>query len=285
MSHRFLAAPAVLLALTGMSTAMAAAPAPAASPAASPAAPANTAARPATRHAGAAKSLAPQSDDDKAMYSLGVILSGNLQNFELTEAEFALVRSGFNDGFHQRADVAQAQSFTPKLQALIRARVAATAQRERQVGKAYEDKLAANPAAHKTASGLIYIATTEGSGAVPTRTDRVKVNYEGKLIDGSVFDSSAQHGAAASFPVGQVIPCWTEALMLMKVGGKAHVVCPADLAYGDRGAPPKIKPGSTLDFTVELLEITPSGPPPSGIGPPVPPPSDPNAPAPANSGK
>jgi FKBP-type peptidyl-prolyl cis-trans isomerase FkpA len=84
------------------------------------------------------------------------------------------------------------------------------------------------------------------------------VNYEGRLIDGTVFDSSAQHGGQpATFAVGGIIPCWTEALQLMKVGGKSRIVCPAALAYGDRGAPPKIKPGSTLEFDIELISIEP----------------------------
>lgn len=214
--------------------------------------------KPAPAHAAAAKPGAPQTDDEKTMYALGVLLSGNLENFSLTDAEFTLVRSGFTDGFHHKADTSDAQSYAPKLQALVRTRVAAVSQKERQAGQTYLDKQAAAPGAHKTASGLVFISTSDGTGATPARGDQVKVNYEGKLIDGTVFDSSASHGQPATFPVGQVIPCWTEALQLMKVGGKARVICPADLAYGDRGAPPKIKPGSTLDFTVELLEVTPA---------------------------
>jgi FKBP-type peptidyl-prolyl cis-trans isomerase FkpA/FKBP-type peptidyl-prolyl cis-trans isomerase FklB len=83
----------------------------------------------------------------------------------------------------------------------------------------------------------------------------VKVHYHGTLIDGSVFDSSRERGQPATFPLGNVIRCWTEGVQLMKAGGKSRLVCPPDLAYGDRGAPPKIKPGATLVFEVELLEI------------------------------
>jgi FKBP-type peptidyl-prolyl cis-trans isomerase len=83
----------------------------------------------------------------------------------------------------------------------------------------------------------------------------VKVHYTGKLTDGTVFDSSVERGQPATFPLNQVIKCWTEGVAMMKVGGKAKLVCPSDIAYGDRGAPPKIKPGSTLVFDVELLEI------------------------------
>jgi FKBP-type peptidyl-prolyl cis-trans isomerase len=108
------------------------------------------------------------------------------------------------------------------------------------------------------------------------------VNYEGRLTDGTVFDSSAQHGQAATLLVGNIIPCWTEALQLMKVGGKSRIVCPAALAYGDRGAPPKIKPGASLEFDIELVSIVPPAPASSAApGAPgaAPAPATPSAPA------
>ena len=109
--------------------------------------------------------------------------------------------------------------------------------------------------AQKKPSGLVYTEIAAGTGANPTPTDRVKVEYTGKLIDGTVFDSSAQHGKPAEFTIGGVIPCWQEGVQLMKKGGKARFVCPSDIAYGDAGSPPKIKPGATLVFEVELLDI------------------------------
>ena len=108
----------------------------------------------------------------------------------------------------------------------------------------------------KTASGLVMIPVTPGTGASPKATDTVTVNYEGRLTDGTVFDSSVQHGGPATVPLNRVIKCWTEALQLAKVGGKSRLVCPADLAYGDQGWPPLIKPGATLVFEVELLGIS-----------------------------
>jgi FKBP-type peptidyl-prolyl cis-trans isomerase FkpA len=86
-------------------------------------------------------------------------------------------------------------------------------------------------------------------------TSNVKVNYKGTFIDGTEFDSSAKNGQPAEFPLNQVIACWTEGVQKMKVGGKAQLVCPSDIAYGDQGRPPQIPGGATLVFEVELLEV------------------------------
>jgi FKBP-type peptidyl-prolyl cis-trans isomerase len=117
-----------------------------------------------------------------------------------------------------------------------------------------------DPKAKKTASGAIVLHEKEGTGESPKETDKVKVNYTGTLVSGKVFDSSQGRGPA-EFPLNGVIRCWTEALQTMKVGGKAKVVCPAEIAYGDRGHPPTIPGGAVLTFDVELLEIVKSAPP------------------------
>ena len=102
---------------------------------------------------------------------------------------------------------------------------------------------------------MVIKPTKEGTGAQPAATDQVKVHYEGRLIDGKVFDSSIARGEPATFPLNGVIPCWTEGVQAMKVGGKAQLTCPAELAYGPNGHPPAIPPQSTLVFDVELIEI------------------------------
>ena len=130
----------------------------------------------------------------------------------------------------------------------------AQAEAELKVG---QDFLAANRSKEgviTTASGLQYKVITEGTGAKPTVKDKVRCHYTGRLLDGTVFDSSVQRGQPAEFEVGQVIPGWQEVLQLMPVGSKFQVWIPSNLAYGTQGAGP-IKPNSTLEFEIELLEI------------------------------
>jgi len=109
--------------------------------------------------------------------------------------------------------------------------------------------------ASRTETGLIYTLLTPGTGPSPAATDTVRVHYHGTLPDGRVFDSSVDRGQPASFALDQVISCWTEGVQRMRVGEKARLVCPAALAYGDRGAGGVIPPGSPLAFEVELLGI------------------------------
>jgi FKBP-type peptidyl-prolyl cis-trans isomerase len=121
--------------------------------------------------------------------------------------------------------------------------------------KAALDKAAAEPGAIRTPSGMVYRELRAGTGGSPRATDAVTVNYRGTLPNGTEFDSSYKRNQPAQFPLNQVIPCWTEGLQRMKVGGKSQLVCPANLAYGERGSPPDIPGGATLVFEVELLAI------------------------------
>jgi FKBP-type peptidyl-prolyl cis-trans isomerase FkpA len=130
------------------------------------------------------------------------------------------------------------------------------AERQKVVSDAYLAKAATEPGAIKTESGLIYMDIQPGTGASPNASDSVKVNYRGTLIDGTEFDSSYKRNQPAQFPLNGVIRCWTEGVQKMKVGGKARLVCPSDIAYGDKGHPPVIPGGATLIFEIELLEIT-----------------------------
>jgi FKBP-type peptidyl-prolyl cis-trans isomerase FkpA len=204
-----------------------------------------------------AKNTTPETDDDKALYSLGVILSNNIKSFEFTDEEIAMVKAGLDDGARDRPKLEQdaMEALVPKLQELQTKRVEAASAREKETGAAYLTKAAAEKGATKLPSGLIYTVTKEGTGETPKDTDTVKVNYEGKFVDGKVFDSSIKRNEPATFPLNGVIPCWTEGVQQMKVGGKAVLVCPPELAYGAEGRPPQMRGNATLIFDVELLEI------------------------------
>jgi len=120
-------------------------------------------------------------------------------------------------------------------------------------GLAATATLAAAP--EKTPSGLIYESLKDGTGAKPSATDSVQVNYRGTLADGKEFDSSYKRGQPATFPLNRVIPCWTEGVSKMKEGGKAKLTCPPNIAYGSRGAGSAVPPDATLTFEVELLKV------------------------------
>ena len=196
-----------------------------------------------------------KTEQDKTFYAIGLAVSQSLANFNLSASELELVKAGLTDGTLKKDRKVDLQAYGPKIQELQKTRMSAAAAVEKKAGQAFLDKAATEKGATKTPSGLIFTTTKAGNGVSPKPTDKVKVHYTGTLIDGTVFDSSVQRNEPATFQLNQVIPCWTEGVQLMKVGGKARLVCPSAIAYGDRGAPPKIKPGATLIFEVELLDI------------------------------
>jgi len=194
-------------------------------------------------------------EEDKTLYALGALISQNLQGFQLTPKELDLVKLGLTDGVTHQTLQVDTDKYRQQVEQLHQTRMATAGKVEAEAGKAFLEKAAAEPGAKKTASGLVITELKAGTGPSPKSTDQVKVHYHGTLTDGKVFDSSVQRGEPATFPLNGVIPCWTEGLQLMKVGGKSRLVCPANIAYGDRGAPPDIKPGATLIFEVQLLDI------------------------------
>ena len=195
-------------------------------------------------------------DEQKTLYAVGVAVSQSMGGLSLSEAELEIVKSGISDGALQRPPKVDMQVYGPKIQQFAQARAGVAAEKDKKAGAAFLAKAAAEPGVKKTASGALVKEMKAGSGASPKATDTVKVHYHGTLPDGTVFDSSVQRGQPATFPLNGVIKCWTEGVQEIKVGGKARLVCPSDIAYGDRGSPPKIKAGATLVFEVELLEIT-----------------------------
>jgi FKBP-type peptidyl-prolyl cis-trans isomerase len=209
----------------------------------------------------AATAAAPMTDDEKALYSLGVILSSNIQSFEFSAAELERVKQGLADGALGKANMEEVEKHVGRLQELQGQRVAATVEREKAAGVAFQAKAAAEAGATRLDTGVILRHITEGTGPSPQQSDQVKVHYEGRFVDGKVFDSSYQRNEPATFPLDGVIPCWTLGVQQLKVGGKAQLVCPPDQAYGDAGRPPQMRGGATLVFSVELLEIVAPTPP------------------------
>ena len=138
---------------------------------------------------------------------------------------------------------------------LLAAPARAGVMEEKKKTEAFMEAALKEPGAVKSSSGLVFRTLTPGSGESPKATDTVKVNYEGKFIDGKVFDSSYQGGQPIEFPLNKVIKCWTEGVQKMKVGETAQLICPPGIAYGDRGMGGVVPPGATLVFKVELLQI------------------------------
>jgi len=202
----------------------------------------------------AAAQGALETDEDKTLYALGVALGTNVGPFELSPEELAIVESGFRDSVLGGEPKVDMQVYGPMIQALANSRAGARAAAEKQASVAFLAEMAGQAGAEQSASGVIYIPITAGTGPSPTAADTVRVHYHGTLRDGTVFDSSVERGEPISFPLGGVIPCWTEGVQNMMVGGKGTLVCPSDTAYGDAGQGP-IPGGATLVFEVELLGI------------------------------
>ena len=208
------------------------------------------------------KNTGPVTEEDKTLYAIGVYLSKQVEPFALKPEEVVQVQKGFADGVAGTKPVVTIEEYGPKVQALLQARMQVASEKATAAETAYIDKMVKESGGTKTAKGMLIKHTKEGTGPSPAATDEVKVHYEGRLTDGNVFDSSIARGEPAVFPLNRVIPCWTEGLQLMKVGGKAQLTCPSSLAYGPPGKPPTIPANSTLVFDVELIEIVKAPPPP-----------------------
>lgn len=198
---------------------------------------------------------APKTEEQKTLYAIGLIVARQLSTFALDPAELEMVKQGITDGATGKKPLVEIEAYNQQVQSLANARREAQGQKLAADAKLFVEKAANQKGAVKTASGLIYLSQKEGSGTSPAASDKVKVHYSGTLVNGVVFDSSYNRGQPAEFPLNGVIACWTEGLQMMKPGGKAKLVCPPQIAYGERGAGGLIPPNATLQFEVELLEV------------------------------
>lgn len=213
--------------------------------------------RPAAPKPAAAAAPKGMTEDEKAIYALGLSVYKSLGQFDLSPSELEILKQALTDAAANKPAV-DIQVYGPKLDALARDRAAKVTEREKAASAAYLTKAAAEPGAVKTDSGLIYREERAGTGASPSASDTVRVNYRGTLVNGTEFDSSYKRNEPAQFPLNGVIRCWTEGVQRMKVGGKATLVCPSDLAYGDQGRP-SIPGGAALIFEIELLDVVGGG--------------------------
>lgn len=197
--------------------------------------------------------VALTTDQEKTIYALGLSVYKSLGQFELSPHELEIIKRALADAAAGKPAL-DLNQWGPKIGPLSQERAAHAAEHQKAAAKTYLDKAAAQPGATRTASGMIYRDVKAGTGASPKATDTVKVQYRGTLVDGTEFDSSYKRNEPAQFALNAVIPCWTEGLQKMKTGGKAVLVCPSNLAYGDRGRP-SIPGGATLVFEIELLDI------------------------------
>ena len=195
-----------------------------------------------------------ESDQDKTFYFIGTLTAPMLEIFALSDDELELVLRGIRDTLRGESIALDQEEFAPKLRLLQEERQKVALAIEAKKSGEYLVQQSKLEGAESTPSGLIFTELEAGSGEKPAASSKVRVKYEGRLRDGTIFDAGT-----TDFPLDKVIPCWKEGVSRVKVGGKARLVCPAEIAYGNRGAPPKIRPGAALTFDVELLEIVEGG--------------------------
>ncbi len=193
---------------------------------------------------------------EKISYALGAS-NGEYLMQQGVEIDLDTFIKGFSEGYEGKNQFTQEemQKVFEEFQKMMMAKQNDATNNEKAKGAAFLAENKKNPDVVETASGLQYKVVKMGTGAKPTATDKVKVHYHGTTIDGKVFDSSVERGEPITFPLNGVIKGWTEGVQLMPIGSKFIFYIPSDLAYGDRGAGQDIKPGATLIFEVELLDI------------------------------
>lgn len=192
---------------------------------------------------------------DKLSYAWGMAMGQQLKGMGVEKLEFnsyvAALKAVYGEGKPEMEPEEAQKLINEYLQQLQEKMTAAV----REQSKKFFDENRAKEGVKETASGLQYIVEKEGEGITPTATDEVTVHYTGRLLDGTVFDSSVNRGEPATFPLNRVIPGWTEGVQLMKEGAKYRFFIPSDLAYGPQGIPNAIPPHSTLIFDVELIKV------------------------------
>ncbi len=201
------------------------------------------------------------SPGEKLGYAFGLDIGASLKRLE-AKIDLGAVQQGIRDQYNGKAPLLAPeavqkikQDFAKRRQAERQAKVKKLADKNKKEGETFLAENKGKKGVQTTSSGLQYIVLRKGTGRKPTASDTVKVNYSGKLIDGTVFDSTLKRGQPATFPVRGLIPGWKEALQLIRAGGKYRLFIPSNLAYGKSGFGPVVGPNATLIFDMELLSI------------------------------
>ncbi len=192
---------------------------------------------------------------DKLSYAWGLAMGHQLKGMgmnSLNVEDFKDAVKSVYDGSEPAMNIDEAQKLIQEYLSDLQSKAEEAA---KAAGKKFLEENKSNADVKETASGLQYVVEKEGTGAQPTAEDEVTVHYTGRLLDGTVFDSSVNRGEPATFPLNRVIPGWTEGVQLMKEGAKYTFFIPSDLAYGPQGIPGAIPPHSTLIFDVELIKV------------------------------
>ena len=195
-----------------------------------------------------------QAQTEDTFYALGALMAEQVTELAPSEAEMEAMFDGMRDRFSGADPRLDVMGQAPAIQALVTERQQAAVERVRVEGNAYLEAFVADGGSVSD-SGLAYRVLEPGEGDAPVASSEVEVHYEGRLIDGTVFDSSYERGVTAEFRLNRVIAGWTEGLQLIGPGGRITLVIPPELGYGDAGSPPRIPGGATLVFDVELLSV------------------------------
>ncbi|TCP97214.1 FKBP-type peptidyl-prolyl cis-trans isomerase FkpA [Cricetibacter osteomyelitidis] len=206
---------------------------------------------------------------DDSSYAVGVSMGKYLESMlsdqkNLIKLDKELLLKGVKDAVNGKVTLTneqlqqQNQALFSKIEEIKIAKAQELAQQAKTKGDAFRADYAKKDGVKQTQSGILYKIEKAGEGGAPKPEDTVKVHYTGKLVDGTVFDSSAERGQPAEFTLSQLIPGWTEGIALIKKGGKIELVLPPELAYGKQGAGDAIPGNSTLIFDIELLDVTPA---------------------------
>jgi len=203
----------------------------------------------------AAASAEPSTDREKILYTMGAMLGFPVSSLELTDAEIGWIRQGLTDSAGGKPLRVPPGTWMPQVSDFTQKRLADVAASERAREGPFFQREAAQPGTVRHPSGILYREIRAGTRPGPGKTGKVFVAYTGTLTDGTVFDSSTSAGRPILFDLEKVIPCWQAALPLMKAGGRARIVCPPEMAWGDVGNPPRVRPGATVVYDLELVEV------------------------------